>query len=162
MSTSKENAKATDVEAKARRAARLKAEEAAEKAELLQSLKALYIPFSLFIACCIFAAGAFMVYNDEPAGWGFIAATCLIALSAFIALFKFQNKFRAQGIIPTRDTIVESSLVDTTPETGSVRVAAGASEKIDVEPTPATASAARADGLAQNTKAEVTAASTAQ
>jgi ABC-type iron transport system FetAB permease component len=157
MSTSKETAKATDAEAKARRAARLKAEEAAEKAELLQSLKALYIPFSLFIACCIFAAGAFMVYNDEPAGWGFIAATCLIALSAFIALFKFQNKFRAQGIIPTRDTIVESSLVDASPETGSVRVAAGDVRK-DSGVTAADSSSA-AESLAQNSKAEVTAAS---
>ena len=53
-----------------------------------------------------------MVYYEEPAGWGFIGATVVIALSAFIALFKFQNKFRAKGIIPTKDTVVESNIVD--------------------------------------------------
>jgi len=89
-----------------------KAMEAAEKAEFLQAVMSLYIPLSLFIACCVFAAGAFMVYYDEPAGWGFIAATLVIAVSAFIGLFKFQNKFRAKGIIPTKDTVVESNVVD--------------------------------------------------
>jgi len=89
-----------------------KALEAAEKAEFMQAVMSLYIPLSLFISCCVFAAGAFMVYYDEPAGWGFIGATVVIALSAFIALFKFQNKFRAKGIIPTKDTVVESNVVD--------------------------------------------------
>jgi len=86
--------------------------EAAEKAEFMQAVMSLYIPLSLFISCCVFAAGAFMVYYEEPAGWGFIGATVVIALSAFIALFKFQNKFRAKGIIPTKDTVVESNIVD--------------------------------------------------
>jgi hypothetical protein len=92
-----------------------KAREAAEKAELKQALMSLYIPLSLFIACCIFAAGVYMVYYEEPAGWGFIGVTCLLALSAFIALFKFQNKFRAKGIIPTKDTVVESNILDVSP-----------------------------------------------
>ena len=76
--------------------------EAAEKAEFMQAVMSLYIPLSLFISCCVFAAGAFMVYYEEPAGWGFIGATVVIALSAFIALFKFQNKFRAKGISQLR------------------------------------------------------------
>lgn len=79
-----------------------KAIEEAEKAEFWQSVSALYIPFSLFVACCIFAAGCFMVYHDEPAGWAFIATTAVVAASAFIALFRFQNKHRAKGIIPNR------------------------------------------------------------
>ena len=40
----------------------------------------------------------------EPAGWGFIALTGIIAISAFIALFGFQNKYRAKGIVGTQDT----------------------------------------------------------
>jgi len=93
-----------------------KALEAAEKAEFRQALKALYIPLSLFIACCMFAAGVFMVYYEEPAGWGFIGTTVVLALSAFFALFRFQNKLRARGIIPTKDTIVESNVIDASPE----------------------------------------------
>lgn len=101
-----------------------RAREAAEKAELKQALMSLYIPLSLFIACCIFAAGAFMVYYEEPAGWGFIGVTCVLAISAFIGLFKFQNKFRAKGIIPTKDTVVESNVMDASPGAGAA--AAGA------------------------------------
>jgi hypothetical protein len=93
-----------------------KAREAAEKAELKQALMSLYIPLTLFISCCIFAAGAFMVYYEEPAGWAFIGVTVLLALSAFIGLFKFQNKFRAKGIIPTKDTVVESNVLDASPD----------------------------------------------
>jgi hypothetical protein len=63
-----------------------------------------------------------MVYYEEPAGWGFIAVTCVLALAAFIALFKFQNKFRAKGIIPTQDAIVESNLLDARPD-GNARLA---------------------------------------
>jgi hypothetical protein len=107
---------------KAARQARLKAEEQAEKAELMQSIKALYIPFSLFIATCIFAAGAFMVYYDEPAGYGFIAVTAVIAVSAFICLFKFQNPYRAKGIVPTRDTIMETSSKVGSPDFGTVKL----------------------------------------
>lgn len=81
------------------------AELAAEKAEVWQSISALYIPLSLFLSCVSFSAGAFLLYNyQEPAGWGFIVLTVAIALSAFIALFRFQNKFRAQGIVGGKDT----------------------------------------------------------
>jgi hypothetical protein len=81
------------------------AELAAEKAEVWQSISALYIPLSLFLSCVSFSAGAFLLYNyQEPAGWGFIVLTVAIALSAFIALFRFQNKFRAQGIVGDKDT----------------------------------------------------------
>ncbi|MDP3507898.1 MAG: hypothetical protein Q8T09_07895 [Candidatus Melainabacteria bacterium] len=78
---------------------------AAEKAEVWQSISALYIPLSLFLSCVSFSAGAFLLYNyQEPAGWGFIALTAVIAISAFVALFRFQNKFRAQGIVGGKDT----------------------------------------------------------
>ncbi len=78
---------------------------AAEKAEVWQSISALYIPLSLFIACVIFSGGVFLVYYGETAwGWAFITATVVIALSAFVALFRFQNKYRAQGIIGGQDT----------------------------------------------------------
>jgi hypothetical protein len=93
-----------------------KATEAAEKAEFRQALMSLFIPLSLFVACCIFAAGVFMVYYDEPAGWGFIGVTVVLALSGFLALFTFQNKFRARGIIPARDAVVESNFIDASPE----------------------------------------------
>ncbi|MFA7339004.1 MAG: hypothetical protein WC028_19615 [Candidatus Obscuribacterales bacterium] len=84
---------------------RHEAELAAEKAEVWQSISALYIPLSLFLSCVSFSAGAFLLYNyQEPAGWGFIALTAAIALSAFVALFRFQNKFRAQGIVGGKDT----------------------------------------------------------
>lgn len=84
---------------------RHEAELAAEKAEVWQSISALYIPLSLFLSCVSFSAGAFLLYNyQEPAGWGFIALTAVIAISAFVALFRFQNKFRAQGIVGGKDT----------------------------------------------------------
>ncbi|MBP9093887.1 hypothetical protein KBI23_22895 [bacterium] len=84
---------------------RHEAELAAEKAEVWQSISALYIPLSLFLSCVSFSAGAFLLYNyQEPAGWGFIALTVAIAISAFVALFRFQNKFRAQGIVGGKDT----------------------------------------------------------
>jgi|AGTN01.2.fsa_nt_gi hypothetical protein len=70
-----------------------------EKAELMQSLKALYIPLSLFLSCVSFSAGVFLVYNNEQFGWVFIAGTVLVALTAFVALFKFQNKYRVKGMI---------------------------------------------------------------
>ncbi|MBS1990313.1 MAG: hypothetical protein JSS83_07335 [Cyanobacteria bacterium SZAS LIN-3] len=116
-----------------------KALEAAEKAEFWQAAMSLYIPLSLFLATCVFAAGAFMVYYEEPAGWGFIGATVLIALSAFVALIKFQNKFRAKGIIPTKDAIVESNIVD-------MSVAEGTSKDISAAPSSSPDSAAAASG----------------
>jgi uncharacterized membrane protein len=72
----------------------------AEKAELIQSIKALYIPLSLFLACVIMAAGVFLIYNLEPVGWAFIAVSGAIMASAFFALIRFQNRLRANGVLP--------------------------------------------------------------
>ncbi len=72
----------------------------AEKAEFIQSVKALYIPFSLFLACVIMAAGVFLIYNLEPVGWAFVAVSGAIMASAFFALIRFQNKLRASGVLP--------------------------------------------------------------
>lgn len=89
--------------------ARRKAMEEAEKAEFWQSVTALYIPLSLFLSCCSFAAGVFLVYYGEPFGWVFIATTVVIAISAFIALVRFQNKYRASGIIPNKEPETKES-----------------------------------------------------
>jgi len=72
----------------------------AEKAEFIQSIKALYIPLSLFLACVIMAAGVFLIYNLEPVGWAFIAVSGAIMASAFFALIRFQNRLRANGVLP--------------------------------------------------------------
>ena len=73
----------------------------AERAELIQSVKALFIPLFLFLSCVIFAAGVFLLYNGESAGWGFIAVTAIVATSTIVALIRFQNKYRVKGIIPS-------------------------------------------------------------
>jgi hypothetical protein len=96
----------------------------AEKAEFWQSVSALYIPFGLFIACVIFSGGVFLIYYNEPAGWFFIATTAIIAITAFIALFRFQNKYRAKGIVPGDEVILESTTIDASPEAGKARIAA--------------------------------------
>lgn len=116
--SNKNEKKPVSAEEKARRDAAL----AAEKAEVWQSISALYIPFSLFIACVIFSGGAFLVYYNEPIGWAFIATTALIATSAFIALFKFQNKFRVQGIIGGKDTEMVSERSLQTAPTSAAKV----------------------------------------
>lgn len=73
--------------------------EAAEKAEFIQSVKALLIPLSLFLACVIMAAGTFLIYNREPLGWVFAATSTLIIIAAITAFIRFQNKHRARGIL---------------------------------------------------------------
>jgi hypothetical protein len=73
----------------------------AEKAEFIQSVKALYIPLSLFLACVIMAAGVFLIYNLEPTGWAFVAVSGAIMTSAFFALIRFQNRLRASGVLPS-------------------------------------------------------------
>lgn len=73
--------------------------EKAERAELAQSIWALFIPLGLFLSCVIFSAGVFLLYNNEPAGWGFITVTGIMAVAAITALIKFQNPYRARGII---------------------------------------------------------------
>jgi hypothetical protein len=73
--------------------------EAAEKAEFIQSVKALLIPLSLFLACVIMAAGTFLIYNHEPLGWAFAALSTVIIIAAIVAFIRFQNKHRARGIL---------------------------------------------------------------
>ena len=73
--------------------------EAAEKAEFIQSVKALLIPLSLFLACVIMAAGTFLIYNREPLGWALAATSTLIIIVAITAFVRFQNKHRARGIL---------------------------------------------------------------
>jgi hypothetical protein len=83
--------------------------EAAERAELIQSVKALLIPLSLFLACVIMAAGTFLIYNREPLGWAFATVSVVIIVSAIVALIRFQNKHRARGIIKQSTTPEESA-----------------------------------------------------
>lgn len=110
--------------------------ERAEKAEFWQSVSALYIPFSLFIATVIFSGGVFLIYYNEPAGWFFIATTGLIAISAFVALIKFQNKYRAKGIVVGEDVQLESTTIDASPENkGQVRIAAPKKAQVETENT---------------------------
>jgi hypothetical protein len=90
----------------------------AEKAEFIQSVKALYIPFSLFLACVIMAAGTFLIYNHEPLGWIFVGVAGTTMLTAFVALIRFQNKLRAKGILPPE----ESDILETEPYSGESRV----------------------------------------
>lgn len=78
----------------------------AEKAELNQALKALFIPVALFIATVTFAAGIFLIYHEEVAGWGFLATTAILAVWGFIALLQYQNSYRARGIMPDREDIM--------------------------------------------------------
>lgn len=68
-----------------------------DKAEFAQAVIAYLIPSTLFIACLLGAAGTFLLYNYEPWGWAFIAASAGIIIWAFVAFIRFQNKLRAQG-----------------------------------------------------------------
>jgi hypothetical protein len=71
----------------------------AQRAETWQSIKALLIPLSLFLACLMSAAGTFLVYNGESLGWLFLAAAGLTIVTSLIGLIRFQNKFRANGLL---------------------------------------------------------------
>src|ERR1700722_10265959 len=73
--------------------------EAAERAEFIQSVKALLIPSSLFLACVCMAAGTFLIYNNEPLGWMFEGVSAIMVVSAIMALIRFQNTYRARGIL---------------------------------------------------------------
>jgi hypothetical protein len=90
----------------------------AEKAEFIQSVKALYIPFSLFLACVIMAAGTFLLYNQEPLGWMFVGIAGATMVTAFVALIRFQNKLRAKGIMPPE----ESEIIEVEPFSGDQRL----------------------------------------
>jgi len=85
----------------------------AEKAEFIQSVKALMIPLSLFLSCVVMAAGMFLVYNGEALGWIFAAIATVTVIAAFVALIRFQNKFRARGIIRSN---IENELLVFDPE----------------------------------------------
>jgi membrane protein YdbS with pleckstrin-like domain len=74
-------------------------EKSIERAEAWQATKALLIPLSLFIACVISAAGTFLIYNGEPVGWFFVAVALTIIVADFVGLIRFQNKYRAKGMI---------------------------------------------------------------
>src|SRR5262249_30167935 len=71
----------------------------AQRAESWQSIKALLIPLSLFIACLLSAAGTFLVYNGESLGWLFLAVAAATIVTSLIGLVRFQNKFRAKGML---------------------------------------------------------------
>lgn len=71
-----------------------------EVAELIQSVKALFIPASLFLACLVMAAGTFLVYYQESLGWVFISVSVIMMIGAFFALIRFHNKLRARGVMP--------------------------------------------------------------
>jgi hypothetical protein len=90
--------------------------EAAEKAEFIQSVKALLIPLCLFLACVIMAAGTFLIYNREPLGWAFAALSTLIIIASIVAFVRFQNKHRARGILK-HGTDAEVLVADETSET---------------------------------------------
>jgi hypothetical protein len=68
-----------------------------EKAELIQSLKALLIPLAFFWATIVTSAGGFLLYNGYSLGYALIALGVTLLVGAFVAAFKFQNKLRAQG-----------------------------------------------------------------
>ncbi len=88
-----------DMENKEKNAPQTKSDKKVARAELMQSCKALYIPLALFLSCVSFAAGAFLINEGEAYGWLFISIFGFLAITAFIALFSFQNPFRAKGII---------------------------------------------------------------
>jgi hypothetical protein len=73
----------------------------AERAALIQAVKALYIPLSLFIACVISAGGMYMVLytEDKSPGYAFLAVALTIIISAFVALLRFQNNYRVKGMV---------------------------------------------------------------
>jgi uncharacterized membrane protein len=71
----------------------------AERAEFWQSVKALLIPLSLFLAVLAAAAGTFLVYNAEPVGWLFLAGAGAVMVAAIVGLIRFQNQHRVRGVI---------------------------------------------------------------
>jgi len=73
--------------------------EEAKKADRWQSAKALLIPVCLFLACVLSAAGVFLVYNNEPLGWIFVLVSMSTIVACFVGLIRFQNKYRARGVI---------------------------------------------------------------
>ena len=75
----------------------------ADKAELIQSIQAYYIPASLFVATLITSAGIFLLYNGYALGYAFAALGVSIMVSAFVIFFRFQNKLRVDGQIARKE-----------------------------------------------------------
>jgi len=74
-------------------------QEAAERAEFIQSVKALLIPVALFLACVFTATATFLIYNAEPLGYLFAGVAAIMIVAAIVALIRFQNTYRARGIL---------------------------------------------------------------
>lgn len=91
--------------------------EAAERAEFIQSVKALLIPSSLFLACVIMAGGVFLLSVHEPLGWAFVLVSVSTIIASMIGFVRFQNKYRAKGILPKH--LQEDELVEPAAETQS-------------------------------------------
>lgn len=68
-----------------------------DKAEYIQSVKALLIPVALFLSTLILSAGTFLIYSGYALGWAFVATAGTVMAVSFVAFIRFQNKFRAQG-----------------------------------------------------------------
>lgn len=71
----------------------------ADRAELIQSMAAYYIPCSLFLATLITSAGIFLLYNSYALGYLLAFIGVSIMVSAFVIFFRFQNKSRVNGLI---------------------------------------------------------------
>jgi hypothetical protein len=103
--------------------------EKAERAEFIQSIKALAIPSSLFLACVIMAGGAFLVYNNEPIGWAFVAVSLTTVFGAFWALLCFHNKYRAQGIL--KHPNLKEEVLEFTPDEPGVQMQATSNDTVN-------------------------------
>lgn len=104
--------------------------EAAERAEFIQSVKSLLIPLCLFLACVIMAAGTFLIYNHEALGWAFALLSTLMIISCMVAFIRFQNNYRARGILKhgTEAEVIEAV------ETENVTDLAARQNAVDEEP----------------------------
>ncbi len=95
----------------------------AERAALIQAVKALYIPLSLFIACVISAGGMYMVLytEDKSPGYAFLAVAFTIIISAFVALIRFQNNYRVKGLVGREESAQQAETLQTDEEPSSDR-----------------------------------------
>lgn len=100
--------------------------EAAERAEFIQSVKALLIPVCLFLACVIMAGGVFLIYSHYALGWIFVVVSVSMVLTSMVAFIRFQNKYRAKGILPR--FLAEDDTIDDKP------TATGTNESAAEEP----------------------------
>ncbi|MBA3993722.1 MAG: hypothetical protein C0469_09360 [Cyanobacteria bacterium DS2.3.42] len=111
----------------------------AERAALIQAVKALYIPLSLFIACVISAGGMYMVLytEDKSPGYAFLAVSFTIIISAFVALIRFQNNYRVKGLVGREESAQQAETIQPGEEEQ-------AREQNRAEPTPAAVEPERA------------------